>query len=128
MTTRKIGHDFEISDELWKKIEPLLPPPKPKKKSGRPRKDDRKMMTAIFYILRTGCQWKALPRSLGAPSTVHDRFQEWREAGLFETMWKAGLMEYDMKKGMNRLGMAINGWSNDKSSSGWRRNRCKSNR
>ena len=57
-------------------------------------------MTAIFYILRTGCQWKALPRSLGAPSTVHDRFQEWREAGLFEEMWKAGLMEYDDKKGI----------------------------
>ena len=101
MTTRKIGHDYEISDEFWKKIEPLIPPPKPKKKSGRPRKDDRKIMTAIFYILRTGCQWKALPRSLGASSTVHDRFQEWREAGLFEKMWKAGLMEYDMKKGID---------------------------
>ena len=100
MTTRKIGRDYEIYDELWKKIEPLIPPPKPKKKPGRPRKDDRKMMTAIFYILRTGCQWKTLPRSLGAPSTVHDRFQEWREAGLFEAMWKAGLMEYDMKKGI----------------------------
>ncbi len=68
MTTRKIGHDYEISDELWKKIEPLLPLPKPKKKSGRPRKDDKKILTAIFYILRTGCQWKALPRSLGAPA------------------------------------------------------------
>ena len=57
-------------------------------------------MTAIFYILRTGCQWKALPRSLGAPSTVHDRFQEWREAGLFEKMWIVGLMEYDKEKGI----------------------------
>lgn len=76
MTTRKIGHDYEIADELWKKIEPLLPPPKPKKKSGRPGEDDRKMMNAIYYILRTGCQWKALPGSYGAPSTVHDRFQE----------------------------------------------------
>jgi transposase len=44
-----------------------------KKKSGRPRMNDRKAMNAIFYILRTGCQWKALPRSLGASSTVHDR-------------------------------------------------------
>jgi len=58
------------------------------------------MMSAIFYVLRTGCQWKALPRSLGAPSTVHDRFQEWREAGVFEKMWKAGLIEYDIKKGI----------------------------
>lgn len=96
-----VGHDYQIPDELWEKIEPLIPPQKPKKKSGRPRKKDRKMMTGIFYVLRTGCQWKALPRSLGAPSTVHDRFQEWREAGLFEVMWRAGLMEYDKEKGID---------------------------
>ncbi len=93
-----IDPNYQISDELWKEIEPLLPPPKPKKKSGRPREDDRKMMNAIFYILRTGCQWKALPGSLGAPSTVHDRFKEWGEAGVFEKLWKKGLLEYDKKK------------------------------
>lgn len=59
------------------------------------------MMTAIFYILRTGCQWNALPRSIGASSTVHDRFQEWREAGIFEKLWKEGLLEYDTKKGID---------------------------
>jgi len=69
-----VAPDYQLPDELWEHIKPLLPPPKPKKKAGRPRMDDRKAMTAIFYILRTGCQWKALPRSLGAPSTVHDRF------------------------------------------------------
>ena len=54
---------------------PLLPLRK-KKKVGRPRMDDKKAMSAIFYVLRTGCQWKALPRSIEAPSTVHDRFKE----------------------------------------------------
>src|SRR6266480_1355491 len=47
-----------------------------------PRMDDRQALDAIFYVLRTGCQWKALPRSLGAGSTVHDRFQEWQQAGV----------------------------------------------
>ena len=56
-------------------MEPLLPVPQPKKKSGRPRKGNRKIMSGIFYLLFTGCQWKALPRFYGAPSTVHDRFQ-----------------------------------------------------
>ena len=51
---------------------------KKKKKTGRPRMDDRKAMNAIFYIARTGCQWKALPRSLGASGPVNDRFQEWK--------------------------------------------------
>ena len=84
-----IGSEDRILDELWERVEPLLPPPQPKKKPGRPRMDDRKAMTAIFYVLRTGCPWKALPRSLGASSTVHDRFQEWRRAGVFARMWQA---------------------------------------
>ena len=57
--------------------------------------DDRMAMSAIFYILRTGCQWKALPRSLGASSTVHDRFQKWRKEGVFKRMWINGLSVYD---------------------------------
>ena len=109
MTTRKNGHDYEISDEFWNQIKPLLPLPTPKKKLGRPRKDDRKIMSGIFYLLRTGCQWKALPRCYGAPSTVHDRFQEWQRAGFFEKIWKSGLLEYDNKKGLEWEWQAIDG-------------------
>jgi putative transposase len=47
-----------------------------KKKAGCPRMNDRKDMSAIFYLLRTCCQLKALPRNLGASSTVHDGFQK----------------------------------------------------
>ncbi len=104
MAEETLGVDpkFQIPDQLWERIKVLLPPPKPKKKKpGRPRMDDRQAMTAIFYVLRTGCQWKALPRSLGASSTVHDRFQEWRAAGVFEKLWQAGLLEYDKKKGLD---------------------------
>ena len=60
-----------LSNELWKRIEPLIPPPKEKKVSGRQRMDDRRAMTAILYVLRNGCQWRAIPMSLGAGSTVH---------------------------------------------------------
>ena len=109
MTRRKNGHDYEISDKLWNKIKPLLPLPKPKKKPGRPRKDDRKIMSGIFYVLLTGCQWKLLPRFYGAPSTVHDRFQEWRKSSLFEKMWKAGLLDYDKNKGLEWEWQAIDG-------------------
>jgi transposase len=40
------------------------------------------------------------PRSLGRKSTVHEKFQEWRRAGVFESMWKESLLEYDSKKGL----------------------------
>lgn len=73
-----VDDKWRIPDELWAKIEPLLPPDKPHPKGGRPKMAKRLAMDGIFYVLRTGCQWKALPRSLGAPSTIHDRFVEWR--------------------------------------------------
>jgi len=100
MAKRKIVSDYIIPDNFWMIIELLLPVPKPKKKSGRPRKNDRLILSGIFYLLLTGCQWKSLPRVYGAPSTVHDRFQEWEKAGFFESLWIAGLLEYDMEKGL----------------------------
>lgn len=109
MNTYEIDKSYQIPDELWARIEPLLPSPKKKKKPGRPRMDDRQAMTAIFYVLRTGCQWKALPRTLGAASTVHDRFQEWREAGVFERLWKEGVLEYEKAKGLDWKWQAMDG-------------------
>lgn len=87
------GAECQIADELWASIAPLLPPERPKKKPGRPRMDDRKAMAAILYVLRAGCRWKAMPRSLGAASTVHDRFQEWLRAGVFARMQHDGVIE-----------------------------------
>jgi putative transposase len=87
--------EYRISDAFWEKIQPLLPPELPRPGGGRPRMDNQKAMEAIFYVLRTGCGWKALPRSLGAGSTVHDRFKEWRKAGVFQRMWRADLLTYD---------------------------------
>lgn len=120
-----VAPEYQISDELWERIEPLLPPPKPKKKSGRPRMDDRKAMSAIFYVLRTGCQWQALPRSLGASSTVHDRFQEWRDGGVFVRMWQVGLQEYDELKGLDWEWQAMDG-AMTKAPLGGKRNRSQS--
>lgn len=104
-----VNETYRISDELWEQIEPLLPAEVPKPKGGRPMMDNRKAMDAIFYVLRTGCQWKALPRSMGASSTVHDRFQEWLKAGVFERMWEVGLQKYDELKGLDWQWQAMDG-------------------
>jgi putative transposase len=104
-----VGPDYQIPDVLWMQMMRVFPPPKARKKAGRPRMDDRQAMTAILYVLRTGCQWKALPRSLGAASTVHDRFQEWREAQVFERLWQAGLLTDDTLKGLEWEWQAMDG-------------------
>ena len=67
------------------------------------------MMTAIFYRQRTGCQWQALPRSLGAHITVHDRFQEWQAAGVFERLWRDALYAYDEEVGIDWEWQAMDG-------------------
>ncbi len=109
MIITDINPKYQIPDKLWEKILPLIPPEKPKIKPGRPRMDDRLAMNAIFYLLRTGCQWSALPKSLGAPSTVHDRFQEWQKAGLFIRLWQVGLIHYNQVKGIDWTWQAMDG-------------------
>lgn len=66
-------------------------------------------MDAIYYVLRTGRQWKALPRSLGATSTVHDRFQEWCQAGVFKPLWRARLLVYDQQVGLEWEWQVVDG-------------------
>lgn len=100
---------YRVPDELWKRIQPLIPPERPKPDGGRPRMDDRRAFDAILYVLRTGIQWKALPRSLGASSTVHDRFQEWREVGLFERLWIDALQQFDKTVGLDWRWQAMDG-------------------
>src|SRR5438105_12272067 len=85
---------FRISDELWAVLQPLLPVPLNTHRFGvgRPRVSDRACADAIFYVLRTGCQWQALDQTeLCAHSTAHDRFQEWVKAGVFLKLWQAGV-------------------------------------
>ena len=125
--TMGIKEKFCLSEQEWERIEPLLPRQKKRPKGGRPPMGNRKAMTAILYVLRTGCQWKALPQSLGAGSTVPDRFQEWVKAGVFKKMWKSGLLELDEKK-RTGLGMAVYGWSDDEGPIRGRKDRQKPHR
>lgn len=75
METRIIDKAWRMPDELWLRIEPLLPKYPPSPLGGRPRLKLRKVMDGVFYVLRTGCQWKALPPEFGSASAVHEYFQ-----------------------------------------------------
>jgi putative transposase len=60
-------------------------------------------------VLRTGCQWNALPKELCSSSTAHRRFQEWEAGGFFRALWEAGLTEYDAFKGIEWEWQAVDG-------------------
>jgi len=114
-TTRTSGVQevryWGMPDALWDRIQPLLPP-RPSHPLGchRPRVDDRRAMDAIFFVLRTGCQWNAL-RATGicSSSSTHRRFQEWTQAGVFERLWALGLHEYDELQGIQWAYQALDG-------------------
>ena len=76
MSCPEINPRFLLPDEVWERVSHVMPADRPKPKGGRPRMDNRQALNAIFYVLRTGCQWNAIPRSLGASSTVHDRLSQ----------------------------------------------------
>lgn len=112
MDEQPIPDDWHISDDLWEAIAPLLPEHKNTHRfgGGRPRKPDRVCMEAILFVLRTGCQWKALGATKFCPaSTAHDRFQEWVQAGLFQKLWEHGLMAYDDWKGIDWSWLSMDG-------------------
>lgn len=86
---------FYMSKRFWKEVRAAIPQ---KKSSRRPRKGTKKIMKALFYILRTGIQWKALPREFKvSASTVHRRFQEWVADMTFQKIWTLILLKYQKK-------------------------------
>lgn len=100
---------WEISDSFWEAVKPLIPetvrdPEKVYQRiagGGRKPLDPRKVFSAILYVLKTGAQWKSLPKEFyGSPSSIHAYFKKWEAQGLFSELWKKGLAEFEEMKGI----------------------------
>ncbi len=97
---------WRIPEELWRKMESLLPP-RPPHPLGchNPRVPDRDATNAILFVLRTGCQWSALDATgICSCSSAYRRFREWAAAGVFLELWRQGLLEYDRTKALSGAG------------------------
>ena len=72
--------------------------------------DPHKVFAGIAYVLRTGCQWKALPKEVfGSSSSIHKYFLEWQRKGVFVRLWRKGLAEYDEMEGIAWRWQSIDG-------------------
>jgi len=109
---------WKVSDAFWQRVQSLIPERatrSPKKfyerkpGGGRKPKDPRLVFEAIVYVLRTGCQWKALPAEFGSASAVHKQFLEWEKAGFFVALWQCGLAEYEEMEGIAWRWQSIDG-------------------
>lgn len=93
---KKRVDSWVVTDEFWRRVEPLIPARRTpsadkqyvrKPGAGRPPKSARQVFEGIVYVLRTGCQWKALRgERFGSASAVHKRFLEWEQAGFLEAL------------------------------------------
>lgn len=112
MDKLRVADQWSIPDELWEAIAELIPVHANTHRfgGGKPRTPDRVCMEAILFVLRTGCQWKALDATRFCPgSTAHDRFQQWVQEGVFLSMWERGLVAYDDWKGIDWSWVSMDG-------------------
>ena len=81
------AYPSDLSEAQWRRIAPLIPPAKP---GGHPRVVNiREIVNALFYLSKTGCQWRALPHDLPNWSTVHTYYRNWRRTGVWERIHDA---------------------------------------
>jgi transposase len=75
---------FWLSDEQWQRIEPHLPTDV----RGVPRQDDRRIISGIVHVLKSGCRWSDCPEAYGPHTTVYNRFSRWARRGIWENLFR----------------------------------------
>ena len=86
-----MGGRYDLTDFEWSVIKPLLP----NKPRGVPRVDDRRVLSGIFWVLRSGAPWRDLPERYGPYTTCYNRFVRWRKAGVWDRIMDAVSEAYD---------------------------------
>lgn len=119
---------WRMPDEMWDRVRKILPVRKRRKKNpGRKPLEWRQVLDGIFYVLRTGCQWKAVPPEFGSGSSVHRYFQKLVQEGIFAELWRLGLLEYDQLRGIDWEWQSLDG-SMTKAPLGGEKHRAKPDR
>jgi len=75
---------FWLNDEQWARIEPHLPI----KVRGKKRADDRRVISGIVHVLKSGCRWCDCPPEYGPPTTIYNRFSRWARRGIWENLFR----------------------------------------
>lgn len=100
---------WNVPDELWELIQPILDELDPVAATGRPRVDPRAALDAIIYRMRTGCQWNHLPKQFPDDSSVHRTFQRWVQLGVLDRMWAVMTQECEELGGVDWEWQAADG-------------------
>lgn len=80
-----MSHLIWLNDDSWAIVEPLLPRNQP----GARRVDDRRVISGILYVMRTGCPWRNCPSEYGPSTTIYNRFNRWSRRGMWQKIYEA---------------------------------------
>lgn len=83
--------EFWLDEQQWAVIAPLLPTNQP----GAHRTDDRRVISGIIHVLRSGCRWQDCPACYGPPTTVYNRFHRWSAKGIWRRLFEALVQSSD---------------------------------
>ena len=75
---------YWLSDDAWALIEPHLPYGQP----GKPRVDDRTVISGILHVLKTGCRWRDCPSEYGPYTTIYNRYNRWSYRGIWQGLFE----------------------------------------
>ena len=89
---------YELTDQQWQRLEPLLPPERPP--TGQPNHDHRIILNGILWVLRTGAPWRDLPERFGCGVKVQTRFSRWAKAGVWERVFQHVAADADNEDAM----------------------------
>lgn len=104
-----MAKDELLTEEQWKKIEPLLPPPKASAKGGPKPIGNRPVFEGILWVLRSGARWRDLPSRYPSSSTCWRRLRDWEEQGIWEEAWIALIHELDEQGQLNWMEIFADG-------------------
>ena len=88
---------YELTDEEWNRIAPLLPPENTGKQ-GRPRKDNRIILNGMVWLARSGAPWRDLPERYGSWQTVYSRFRKWIDDGILDNIFRILSLEAELEE------------------------------
>jgi transposase len=86
---------IRLTDDQWKKLQPLLPKQDRNRRAGRPWADSRGVFEGILWILKTGARWRDLPDAYPSPATCWRRLNRWEIEGVWEDVWREYLRQLD---------------------------------
>jgi transposase len=100
---------LEIPDALWEQIEPLFSGLARKKSGGSAPIPFRTLLAGMLYRLKTGCQWCMVPKHYGSKSTLHEHYQRWVHAGIFDKILRCIASDYQKYAGFDFAWQSMDG-------------------